>query len=430
MAPPAHSDSLSLLLIVLLVSLVLVPAVSAAPFIETNGPDTGKPYTITLFIPASNSIPTTQIMDLINEFNASGNVLIATSRGLSLFNQQGEWSTRHVTYVNVSEGLLDDFITSIEYDSNGRLWIGYSEGIQIYNGKYYQTIRDQQMMKSLRINDIQRWNSEMWVAAGNAGLHRYRDGAWTWFQPFSEGGPGFYEATGMVWDHGTNTTIIATEREGVWIIRSQDDPVQFECIASKDSRYGLLDNLKRDYSGGVYFFNDTTVAHYSPEGGFTPVLTSRDLAITSPPINDLTSGPDGKLYLATDNGIFIWENGGVYRNLDRFQGIGTSSIVDFITIDKQNRIWFSTPDNVGFYIDHSISSTPIEFQVEITPAVTATTLPEARNTVTTTRPVPTLREEAGGSGSSPDEGGNGTIIDSLIRSIRSFFMGIGLKPRF
>jgi ligand-binding sensor domain-containing protein len=370
-------------------------------------------------------------MDLINEFNASGNVLIATSRGLSLYDRNGEWSTRHMTYTNVSEGLLDDFITSIEYDDQGRLWIGYSEGIQIYNGNYYQTIRDQQMMKSLRVNDIQRWNNEMWVATGNAGLHRYRDGTWTWYQPFSEGGPGFYEATGMVWDHGTNATVISTDREGIWIIRSQDDPIQFECIAAKDSEYGLLDHLKRDYSGGVYFFNDSTVAHYSPEIGFSPVLTNRDLAITTPPINDLTSGPDGKLYLATDNGIFIWEDGGVYRNLDRFEGIGTSSIVHSINIDKQNRIWFSTPDNIGYYIDRSTSATPIEFQIDITTAtVTTTTIPPGTRNATSTRPVPTLREEAGGGTSSPAGGGSGNIFDTIIRSVRSFFAGIGLKPRF
>lgn len=427
MAQPEHSDSFFILPVSLLILTVLVSVVSASPVVDA----TGSPYTITLFIPASNSIPTTQIMDLINEFNASGNVLIATSRGLSLYDQDGEWSTRHMTYVNVSEGLLDDFITSIEYDGDGRLWIGYSEGIQIYNGNYYQTIRDQQMLKSLRVNDIQRWNNEMWVATGNAGLHRYRDGAWTWYQPFSDGGPGFYEVTGMVWDHGTNATIIATEKEGIWIIRSQDDPITFECIATKDSGYGLLDHLKRDFFGGVYFFNDSTVAHYSPDGGFSPVLTSRDLAITSPPINDLTSGPDGKLYLATDNGIFIWENGGVYRNLDRFEGIGTSSIVHSINIDRQNRIWFSTPDNIGYYIDRSASATPIEFQIEITTrtVATATTLTDTRN-ATSTRPVPTLREEAGEGSSSSAEGEGGTIIDTIIRSVRSFFVGIGLKPRF
>jgi ligand-binding sensor domain-containing protein len=333
-----------------------------------------------------------------------------------------------MTYTNLSEGLLDDFITAIEYDNKGNLWIGYSEGIQIYNGVYYITLRDQQYFKSLRVNDIQRWNNEMWIATGNAGLHRYRDGNWTWFQPFSKDGPGFYEANGMVWDHDANVTLISTAREGIWIIRSQDDPIRFECIAGRYSEYGMLDQLKRDYSGGIYFFNDTTVAHYSTDGGFSPVLTNSDLSVTRPPINDIVSGPDGKLYLATDNGIYIWDNGHVFRHLGRFEGIGTNSVVDFISIDKMNRIWFSTPVNIGFYLDQTDSGTPIEVQIAITTAQTTTAAPVVTTETVYQRAVPTLREEtssAAGTKAPPAD-----FLDGIIQSLRELFTSIGLKPRF
>jgi ligand-binding sensor domain-containing protein len=407
----------------LVVFFVLVPAIAGIPVSAATVTDT--PYTIILFIPAPDSIPTTQIMDLINEYNSSGNILMATSYGLSRYD--GTWSTKRMTFTNLSEGLLDDFITSIEYDNKGNLWIGYSEGIQIYNGAYYITLRDQESFKSLRINDIQRWNSEMWVASGNAGLHRYRDGNWTWFQPFSRGGPGFYEANAMIWDHDANATLIATAREGIWIIRSQDDPVIFECIASRDSSYGMLDELKKDHSGGIYFFNDSTVAHYSSNEGFIPVLTSRDLAITRPPINDLASGPDGKLYLATDNGIYIWENDQVFRHLSRFEGIGTNSVVRSVNIDKMNRIWFSTPVNIGYYLDQSSAGTSLEVQIAIT-ATTSTAAPVNPEETTYQRAIPTLRDEGGSPSvtkASPDN-----FLDSIIQSLREFFSSIGLKPRF
>jgi ligand-binding sensor domain-containing protein len=407
----------------LVVFFVLVPAIAVFPVSAATGTDT--PYTITLFIPATDSIPTTQIMDLINEYNSSGNILMATSYGLSRYD--GTWSTKRMTFTNLSEGLLDDFITSIEYDNKGNLWIGYSEGIQIYNGAYFTTLRDQEFFKSLRINDIQRWNNEMWIATGNAGLHRYRDGNWTWFQPFSPGGPGFYEANAMIWDHDANATLIATAREGIWIIRSQDDPVIFECIASRDSTYGLLDELKKDHSGGIYFFNDSAVAHYSSDEGFVPVLTSSDLAITRPPINDLVSGPDGKLYLATDNGIYIRENGRVFRHLSRFEGIGTSSIVHSINIDRMNRIWFSTPVNIGYYLDQSNAGTAIEVQIAIT-ATTTTAAPVMPAETTYQRAVPTLRVE--GASPSVTKGSPDNFLDGIIQSLREFFSGIGLKPRF
>jgi len=406
-----------------IVFFMLVTVIFVFPVTAATGTDT--PYAITLFIPAPDSIPTTQIMDLINEYNSSGNILMATSYGLSRYD--GTWSTKRMTFTNLSEGLLDDFITSIEYDNKGNLWIGYSEGIQIYNGAYYTTLRDQEFFKSLRINDIQRWNNEMWIATGNAGLHRYREGNWTWFQPFTPSGPGFYEANAMIWDHDANATLIATVRDGIWIIRSQDDPVIFECIASRDSTYGMLDELKKDHSGGIYFFNDSVVAHYSSGEGFVPVLTSSDLAITRPPINDLVSGPDGKLYLATDNGIYIWENGRVFRHLSRFEGIGTNSIVHTINIDKMNRIWFSTPVNIGYYLDQSNAGTPLEVRIAITTPAT-TTSPVIPAETTYQRAVPTLREE--GVSPSVTNAPPGNFLDGIIQSLREFFNSIGLKPRF
>ncbi|OPY43091.1 MAG: Two component regulator propeller [Methanoregulaceae archaeon PtaU1.Bin222] len=421
MERPAYCNSASC--IRLTVFFVLVSAIAGFPAAAATG--TNDPYTITLFIPARDSIPATQIMDLINEYNSSGNILIATSYGLSRYD--GTWTTRHMTLSNLSEGLLDDFITSIEYDSKGNLWIGYSEGIQIYNGVYYTTLRDQEFFKSLRINDIQRWHNEMWIATGNAGLHRYRDGNWTWFQPFSPGGPGFYEANAMIWDHDANATLIATAGEGIWMIRSQDDPVIFECIASRDSTYGLLDELKKDHSGGVYFFNDSVVAHYSTDEGFVPVLVNSDLAVTDPPINDLVSGPDGKLYLATDNGIYIWEDGRVFRHLSRFEGIGTNSIAHSINIDRMNRIWFSTPVNIGYYLDQSNAGTPLDVQIAIT-ATTSTAAPVIPAETIYQRAVPTLREE--GASPSATKGAPDNFLDGIIQTLREFFSGIGLKPRF
>ncbi len=368
MARPATSR----LLILLFILAFIVPVSADLTNVTNISPDATAaatrpvPYTITLFIPRSTMIHSAQVTDLIS--GPGGEVVIATSFGLSTYN--GTWWTRHMTLGNLSEGLLDDYITAVEYDHNGSLWIGYPEGIQIYNGRYYQTIRDQQLLKDLNIKTLQRWNDDMWVATGHSGIHRYRDGTWTWFQPESPGGPGFYEVSGMALDSAANASLIATEREGLWIVRSQDDPIRFECIADKDSTYGLLEQVKRDPMGGVYFFNDSMVVHYSPGLNFTPALTSQDLSITRPAINDFAAAPDGKVYLATDDGIYILKNGEEYRHLDRFEGIGTSSVVRTVDIDAENRVWFSTQDNVGYYIDLSGSSHPVPIET-VTPATPA-----------------------------------------------------------
>ncbi|MCK9632729.1 MAG: hypothetical protein M0R30_13945 [Methanoregula sp.] len=384
----------------------------------TSTPEPPVPFTITLFIPTSTMIHSNQITDMVR--GPDGEVVIATSFGLSTYN--GSWSTRHMTHDNLSEGLMDDYITAVEYDRNGSLWIGYAEGIQIYNGNYYQTFRDQQLLKNMEIKDLQRWNNDMWIATGHAGVHRYRDGEWTWFQPESPGGPGFYEIDSMVIDPPpANMSLIATEGEGLWIIRSQDDPIHFECIAAKGSTYGLLDHVRLDPNGGAYFFNASMVVHYSPDVNFTPVLNNRNLAITVPSINDLAAGPDA-LYLATDTGIYIWKNGGIFRRLDRFEGIGTSSVVRTINIDTDNRVWFSTQDDVGYYVDRVGEHDSLVIET-----VTSPTPTPAPATTAYVRPIPTLREDAPVTSNTSDSGGIDSIISPIILGIKNLLSGFGIS---
>jgi hypothetical protein len=322
-----------------------------------------RPYTIILFIPTAKMIHSDQIKDQIIGLNGY-DAIFATSFGLSIYN--GSWSTSHANLNNISAGLMDDYITAIEYDAKGNLWLGYSGGLQIYNGRDYQVIQDQQLLKDPRINDIQRWNNDTWIATGNAGIHRYRDGTWTWFQPMTPNGPGFYEVDSMVLDPAADAMLIATNKQGLWIIRSQEDPIRFELLAGKFTSFGPLEHVRRDPVGGGYFFNETSIVHYGRDTGFVPVLTARDLSPYEITINDIAAGPDGKLYIASDNGLFIWENGKVYRHLNRFEGIGTSQVVRTVNIDVQNRVWFSTPGYVGYYFDESDPETIIGIEL-VTP---------------------------------------------------------------
>jgi ligand-binding sensor domain-containing protein len=360
-----------------------------------------------------------QVHDVISTLDGKG-VLFGTSFGLSLYN--GTWSTRHINRDNISAGLMDEFITAIEFDHTDRLWIGYSGGIQIYDGTWYQTIRDQQLLKDRRIQDLQRWNNDMWVATGNSGVHRYRDGVWTWFQPMTPTGPGFYEIREMVLDPGSDTLLIATADNGLWIVRSPEDPVVFEQIAPKYGTYGRMDHVKRDRLGGVYFFNDTSVVHYSPRGGFVPVLTIRDLTMKAIEINDLAVHTDGTLILATDDGIFFWRDGGIYRRITRFDGIGTSEIVRMVAVDAQGRVWFATPGYVGYYQERSGAQNLIR----IDPVITDTPLMPAEPT-----PLPTpviIRESpAEETGQNSPAGPLGPILDPIFRALNTILSRLGIQ---
>jgi len=416
MAQPVNSDIITLFLI-----LIIIAPVSAA---GTNALDQSlsSPYSITLFIPSQSMIHSTQIMDMANPPEAPGSVLFATSYGLSQYTN-GTWSTRHINRDNLSEGLLNDYITAIEYDHHGNLWIGYSGGIQIYNRQYYQTIRDQQLLKDPRITALQRWNDDMWVITGNSGIHRYHDGTWTWYQPESDQGPAFYEANSMALDYAADALLIATEHEGLWSVPNQNDPVRFECIAPHDSTYGLLTKVKRDPLGGVLFFNKTAVAHYSRDSAFTIFLTSDMLSGSNPEINDVAVGSDGRIYLGTDGGIYIWKSGKVIDYIDRFGGIGTSATINWVDVDAENRLWFSTNDDVGVMTDQITPDSRLAIDT------IAPTSPPVTPTANRTYPgrIPTLNEDTSPQPSASDGSQANSILDPVIQTIQSILAGFGIK---
>jgi ligand-binding sensor domain-containing protein len=406
---------------ILLIFFLVSPLVTAAPQNDLL-PDSGSdmqtaPYTIVLFIPTSNQVHSDQIKDVIN--SPDGDVLFATAFGLSAYN--GTWSTRHINRNNISEGLMDDFITAVEFDPKGDLWIGYPGGIQIYNGVYYQTIRDQQLLKDLQIRDILRWNDDMWIATGHAGIHRYRNGAWTWYQPMTKNGPGFYEIDSMALDSKSNSLVIATVKEGLWTVRTEEDPVVFEMLAGKDDPSGQMEHVKRDPLGGVYFFNSEKILHYDPVSGFKDLLTTADLTQEQISINDIAAGSDGNINIATDDGIYIWREGGVYRHLNRFEGIGTSEIVRSVNVDAKNRVWFATQGFIGYYLDNSNPEKLIPVN-PVTPA--GTLIPIKMVTLTTMNPTPSVNPS---SDSLSLAGILGQVTDPIARAISALAQKFGVK---
>jgi len=365
----------------------LVPAVAGT---GTANTDTPQQYagSLHLFRPSPDSIPSTQVNAIINGLH--GEILFATPLGLASYDDG--WSTQHIDRNNLSNGLLDNFVTSLAYDGSGNLWIGYAGGLQIYDGSGYRLITDQQLLKSLQIRALQRWDNDMWIATGNSGLNRYSDNTWTWYAPYSPGGPGFYEADSMALDTAADTLLVGTRQEGLWAVTGSDTQIRFTEIQGRNDPFGLLGQVRKDPLGGAYFFNATEVAHYDQAAGFTPVLSWEDLAGGPFAINDVAAGPGGAVYLATENGIYVWQNGTITRHLGTFEGFGTDAhTIKMVFVDARGRLWFSTADVVGYYTGDVSTAPPISVET-MTP--TQTPQPAAiTNSTTTVTPVATVSPE-------------------------------------
>ena len=296
---------------------------------------------IVTFTAGSDQISSVGVLDIAQ--NLHGDIYFGTDNGLSIYD--GAWHIIHRSFGNVSEGLLSDHVLALEFDPGGHLWIGYPNGLQRLEGDSFVTTRDQQMLKSLDIHELLRRGREMWVAAGNAGIHRYIDGAWRWFQPGGREGLGCNYVTSMVTDPASDT-LYALCKEGIWFTDGTGESEVFSQLVNPGLIPEPVRGIHGDPFGGIYIYNASAILHFIPPDHWELSATSRDL-LPGIEINDLGVDSDGTLWIATNSGIYAWNSGHVTGHLDTTTGIRNNAVKK-IYVDSSQRLWFVTPENIGY----------------------------------------------------------------------------------
>ena len=343
-------------------------------------------------VPDYNSgIASAGVKDAIN--GRYGDVIFATDSGISVYTENGTWYSVNARHPKETPyGMLaplETMVTAVALDAEGHLWIGYPNGLQIGDGTGYRAVQDLQFLKNLNVNCIERWGDGIWIATGRAGLHRYRDGEWTWYKP---GGPenlGCYTVVSMAVDAASDALVIGSGSDGIRVLRDRTGDARFEQVACGNDTLRRVSEVRVDPFGGVYLFNRTTVLHYTPDMGVTRVLDAEDLSTFPVAINDLAATPGGILYIASDNGIYGWNGSGVALHITSRDGI-RSNFVKKLFVDAYGRCWFVVSGSVGYippmagHAALSLSAAPVP-----TPVATETPLPP------TPAPVVTPKEAAG-----------------------------------
>jgi hypothetical protein len=81
--------------------------------------------------------------------------------------------------------------------------------------------------------------------------------------------------------------------------------------------------------------------------------------------------------------MYVWENARITCHLMPFDGFGTTPRIRTVFTDADNRLWFSTPDEVGYYTGDA-STEPLIAVETMTPTPTPTPVPEPLNVSQTT----------------------------------------------
>jgi hypothetical protein len=295
-------------------------------------------------IPASpETIASTAVLDTAEGRN--GEIYFATDEGLSVFLDR--WTTIRTSTVMANGSLLSNHVLAVETDDQGYVWVGFPNGLQVFRGPEIETIQDQQMLKNLDVHAFLRRGDEMWVATGSAGVHRWRAGTWTWIQPNGKEGLGAYDIWSMAEDRESGAVYLASQDNGLWVARAGPDPLRFVHLMALVVGDPVPLQVRPDSIGGMYLFNRSTVLHHSMGRGFETVLKASDLMVGDLSFFDLAVADGGSVWLATDGGIYGLSGGRVTVHLTALDGIGSNAVKQ-IYADRRGRVWYATPETVGY----------------------------------------------------------------------------------
>lgn len=307
------------------------------------------------FWPDSNSISTADIRDICDGTN--GRIILATLNGISIYDNEG-WEILHALPKDGQGNLdgipLNDDVFELEYDYLDNLWIGYGNGIQIYNGYSKPvTIREtDDILSDVSINKMKCQGRIMWIATGDLGLNYYFNGKFKWIRPGEETGLTAHHISDMEIDYSNDNLYLGSASNGQYVYAGGTEGL--ENISFKKVTdplvAGDMTEIASYPSGGVVFFNSTDAVYYNEFSGAEHVFNVRDLSGSTKRIFDISVTKNGKYVIGTDNGIFCWYKGEVLRHLTKFDGLADYA-VKIIYVDDFGRWWFTTKYTAGYYFE-------------------------------------------------------------------------------
>ncbi len=246
--------------------------------------------------------------------------------------------------LDVESGLSNNWVTSIEQDSLGFMWIGTTEGLNRYDGTEFKIFKgdsksDHTSLKESSISQIQISRAgEMYVATPNY-LNEYH---------FSNEEFKYIDRTGLSRFERTSKGefIYGVYRDGVYVTHDE--------IISKFYRHNPdnEDSLSSNEITNIILQNDH-ILWVATENGLNKIDLNSDrteritLSNDKPSlkVNTVYIDKDNLLWVGTEDGIFTISNSGkideLNQKLNRFNQLTDSHILCFEE-DNQNNMWIGT----------------------------------------------------------------------------------------
>lgn len=282
--------------------------------------------------------------------------LLQDSRGYVWMGTEGGGVTmfdgiRFVTYTT-ADGLTDNIVRSLLEDSHGNIWIGTQNGLTIYDGEVFTPVTKETGLAGTSVLKItEASNGIIWVGTNDGGLSAIIPGDSLSITNFSI-------------DNGLISNFIYDIYEApdnkLWL--AMLGGINILELSETDSLY--IKNLQDPFIASDFILSiepgEEGTFHIGTygDGLFTAIAQGNGYEINPSPVNkdfpgliiwDISSRPDGEIWLATDkNGIIRLDGNNVKGILSKENGLPSNQVMD-IMLDKGGSHGLQLLDRAPYY---------------------------------------------------------------------------------
>lgn len=270
-----------------------------------------------------------------------------------------------VKFLDISDGLSNNSITTIYQDKDGYMWFGTYDGLNRYDGYTFKVFRNEiNNEKSLSNNTVYSLEGDsrnrIWVG-GNKGASVY-DKSKALFHSVQ-----YKEKTNstdvvlknvvhQIKAVTKDLVLLATQNSGLIVFENGDFTGKTVPIAKlkKAFNYDAL-AIQKDKKGSFcwVYVRDLGICKYD--------YRSNKMSLVTPLLMDvkcMESDTNGNLWIGTDEGLFLFNTSSFSISKNYFSN---KCIVTNILRDKKNQLWLAT-DGYGLYILDKITKKTIPYR--------------------------------------------------------------------
>lgn len=283
----------------------------------------------------------------------------------------------HFHQLATENDLSQSRITALFQDSYGFMWIGTTNGLNLYNGysfkRYYFDSDNANSLSSNLIKDI--WedaNQNIWVSTYSKSLNRFNRQTEI-FERFPE------FPVKEISVHPTNNTAVFVSANKAAMFRldmeSETTTSLLDNVAKDCPLYASYDNLLEDRKGQIWFSNWQTLFLYQPEQQHIKCFeaTPHPNSLSNSYVSAIYEDRKGTIWIGTLDGMNRWnpisEDFEVIRPLDYLtntQNVDLNYILSFAE-DAKGNLWLGTPAGLLYFDQQNQTFTNFEAETSDLP---------------------------------------------------------------